>query len=184
MTFLMMDEFEFQGQTWSVCPPSPGAPSNRDLGIETIMASTACRSGRVNTFGVQDDMHLVLREIQVRLAEDGYFEDYVPQGAQRIDLDPDEGMGFTTRFIFDDLKLDSTGTVVLGRDLNPSLTENMGYQTANRFEQRAILRFQNGILTESTLEHGSHPDPFWKRPLFFTLVMLAITTLLIVSRCS
>lgn len=127
MTDQVPDRFLFDGRLWSVVEwvdVEPDSPTNAQLGIRTVMRSTANQAGRIDVYQVfRDRLHLFKVEAEVP-EED---RELVPFGARKevhfiyepLEQHGPDGLKMIHRehrydiFIFDDLQVSHTGRVVL-----------------------------------------------------------------------
>ena len=172
MTAQFMNRLRIDDQDWSLCHwdgPDDVIPTSQELGFETRSLSTANRTGRIDYFEVLDG-RLYLDKIEVTLTEE--FKEFIPDEGFREDKrfrewfensDGERRMmeDAETVLHYDDLLfIPFTGVLVLGRNLNEDLYQHIGYQTANRYNNRLFLTFENGVLDPELTrqEEGSYPD--------------------------
>ena len=179
MTVQLMPSLCYEDQAWALADADWECfrglvPKSSDFGFETCTEHTASWGGRVDHFAVINGM-LKLLECEVHLAP-GFEQFKPPEGLGRRDVTRQswgsvrQGDGNwkkvlltheSTYIEFENCDIPYTGTLIGGRHLRISQLTG-GYQHANRFEQRLILEFKDGVhLTEaSRLEFGSCSDDF------------------------
>lgn len=137
------------------------------------MRSTADWDGRVDEFEVVEGK-LMLAESEVHLVEG--LEDWVPPGGSRVDqrsrawgqVSDQNGSreeiveDHQVFFRFPDIQIMYTGWITAGRNLNFDYYFHGGYQRANRYENRIIMKFRRGRLVEGSVrfEQGASSDRF------------------------
>lgn len=176
MTDQVPDRMMFDGRLWSVIEwesDAPDVPTDQELGIRPIMVSTANWSGRIDVFQVVRKQ-LFLFKVEAEIPDEDH--DLIPDGARKevqFTYEPDGDDGNNARciihrpqrrdfFVFDDLGLDYTGSVVLEhspwdpwdlpRPLSPLDWEPI---------YRATLRFENGMLVNAVIDEldGQEIEP-------------------------
>ncbi len=127
MTEQVPDTCTIDGRMWSIDSwngPFDCIPENDALGFQTISRSTANWGGRIDHFLIfKEQLYLFKVEVELRDKD----KNLVPFGARReirqiyepLEVNDKNGMHFEERlheshyFIFDDLKIDFSGTIEL-----------------------------------------------------------------------
>lgn len=167
MTEQVPHRCRYDGRDWYVedwSPEWPRVPTNEQLGITTVMRSTANHAGRIDHFLVfRDQLYLFKVEAEVPEGQ----QTLVPFGARKevrliyepLESHSAEGLRMIHRehrsdlLIFDDLEIDFTGTLTL---LHP-LGDPWDYPWPLREAElepthRAILEFEHGRLVRQVTE--------------------------------
>ena len=127
MTEQVSDTCTIDGRLWSIVNwdgPFDSVPDNKSLGFNTISRSTANWAGRVDHFMVFKGQFYLFK-VEVELSDED--RDLIPFGARRevrqiyepLEVHDNQGMHFEERlyehryFIYDDLKINFTGTLDL-----------------------------------------------------------------------
>lgn len=176
MTASAMPRIRVEGQEWLLCnrfDMRSCIPKSSELGFATTMRDTSNWEGRIDTFQVVDGA-LFLVEIEVNLDEDCL--DFIPENGMREDITHHYWAGVhrvgqrygetelcqnkSTILRYRNLLVSYTGTLIAGRNLDRELLFNGGIQPANRFKNRIVMEFTQGILNENTIrfETGSSYD--------------------------
>ncbi len=166
MTDQVPDRIMFDGRLWSIVEwvdGEPARPTNEQLGIRTVMRSTANWNGRIDVFQVfRDKLHLF--KVEVELPEED--ENLVPFGARkevRLIYEPLESHGPDglkmvhrehrhTFFIFDDLEIPYTGQVVIEHPVWDPWDFPWPLEEAELDPiYRATLEFEDGVLIDASV---------------------------------
>lgn len=170
MTAQAMNILTYRDLEWCICEMNESEeilPSNDDLGICCESLSSANLRGRIHYLKIDRQNRLKLDKIYVNLKRG--FEKYVPEMGYREEIvQIRRARGKTDVYEekksvflgFDNLRVNYTGEIVLGRQLDPKLYQHIGWQSANRFFHRIILQLKEGIVIPDLTqeEKGSHPD--------------------------
>ncbi len=167
MTDQIPDHLMFDGRLWAVVDwvdGAPDIPTNEQLGIQTVMRSTANWGGRVDYFQVFRDQ-LYLFKVDAELCEEG--RELIPFGARkevRIIFEPleshgTEGVRLIHRehrqdfLIFDDLQINYSGQAILEYPVGDPWEFPWPLdETELAPIYRAVLTFDGGMLVGADIE--------------------------------
>ena len=155
MATLKIDDQEWDVLSWGDLGKL--IPESKNLGFETESRDTSNYSGRVDHL-IVDNNKLYIHKIEVNLIKE--YRDFVPKIGHRDDIetsywveryDSDNRKGKyilktdqTSFLYFDDLFLNFTGEIVLGRKLKDLNARQFG--TVDEYENIMKYRFVDGVV--------------------------------------
>ncbi|MBD3190400.1 MAG: hypothetical protein GF308_07135 [Candidatus Heimdallarchaeota archaeon] len=109
-----------------------------DYNIQPTMVSTACYRGYVCTYSISED-YLVLKNLQIRTDKPREINKKKPEKGKT---------GFSHEYSNLDLKIDFTGSLLIGKGFIQEMYVHMGFQRPISFETVRELYFEKGQLKE------------------------------------
>lgn len=113
----------------------------KNHGLNPQFRCTACWRGYLLTYMIQENV-LVLNDILINLNEKTDINGVSP-------VAPKSGEPFTYQYKNVNMKIDFTGSILVGKDMVPGMYVHMGFQRPMSYKKVFEFTFKNGLL-EST----------------------------------